>query len=142
MYRCGKEDSEYVMVFSASFANVDRACRHIDEFLRRHGLNQTFVVKLGAREIMNNAIIHGSRRDPAKQVRFSIFLEGNHLYLRSHDAGRGYKASPAPPPQCPLPRESGYGLAILRRYFDSVSFNESGNEITLELKNVRASKGI
>lgn len=136
MYRCSKGKNEYAMVFSASFANVDRVCRHIDEFLRRHGIEPSFVVELGAREIMNNAISHGAGQDPLQNVRFRIRLRGKHLYLRSSDAGKGYQPAPPAQEEDTTLRESGYGLAILYSYFDSVSFNAAGNEITLELKNV------
>jgi anti-sigma regulatory factor (Ser/Thr protein kinase) len=136
MYRCRKGENEYAMVFSASFANVDRVCLHIDEFLRRHGIEPSFVIELGAREIMNNAITHGAGQDPLQIVRFRIRLRGKDLYLRSSDAGKGYQPAPPVQEEDTVLRESGYGLAILYSYFDSVSFNAAGNEITLELKNV------
>lgn len=138
MYLCGKETNEYLMIFSATFENVDRVCRSIDEFLQEHGIGHSFVVELGAREIINNAIVHGSQKNPEKKVRFRIYLEKNRLYLKSVDEGKGYKSSTVPPQGEGL-RESGFGLSILHQYFESVSFNDSGNEITLELQIVKES---
>ena len=139
MFRCRKGVNGYSMVFSASFGNVDRACRHIDEFLRCHGFAPSFVVELGAREIMNNAITHGSGQDSRRHVRFRISLRKNQLYLKSSDDGKGYTPSLHPQGDRTVLRESGHGLAILHAYFDSVSFNEAGNEITLALKDFDAS---
>ncbi|MCL7487505.1 MAG: ATP-binding protein [Desulfobulbaceae bacterium] len=122
------------MVFSASFENINLACSRIDDFLQSLRLEKYgFAVKLGAREILNNAVIHGSKNNQARKIRFKITLHGNRLFLKARDEGTGYVSSRAGRESGRVLQESGRGLAILHKYFDSVSFNESGNEIKLEL---------
>lgn len=131
---CTKKANEYFMLFSASFENINHACHRIDDFLRQHGLEEhAFAVGLGAREILNNAIEHGSQSNPARKIRFRIFVNNDRLFLRARDEGNGYRASKAKLKRWNILKESGRGLVILNKYFDSVSLSNSGNEITLEL---------
>lgn len=138
-YQCGRDEDGWTIIFSATFANVDRVCRRVAGFFREQGLAPSFAVELGTREILNNAVVHGCGGDPNKTVRFRIFLRDGNLYLQSSDEGKGYPPREPEPGEKDVLKESGYGLAILRRYFDTVSFNASGNEITLVLKNYMSS---
>jgi serine/threonine-protein kinase RsbW len=138
-YQCGRDEDGWTIIFSATFANIDRVCRRVAGFLREQGVASSFVVELGTREILNNAVVHGCGGDPNKTVRFRIFLRDGNLYLQSSDEGEGYQPRRPEPGEEGVLKGSGYGVAILHRYFDTVSFNASGNEITLVLKNFMSS---
>lgn len=123
------------MLFSASFENINHACSRIDDFLEKHGLEEhAFVVSLGAREILNNAIVHGSQNNPARKIRFRIAVDSDWLCLRARDEGFGFRPARAKLKKSNVLSESGRGFVILDKYFDRVSFNASGNEIALELR--------
>lgn len=129
-----KEANEYFMVFSAAFGNINHACGHIDEFLDRHRLNSyAFEVKLGAREILNNAVKHGSQNNPDKNIWFKIASRPDRLILQARDEGDGFAPFQPLPGNGEALNESGRGLEILHSYFDRVSFSPKGNEITLEM---------
>jgi serine/threonine-protein kinase RsbW len=115
---------------------VDAVCREIRQTLSDHGLETAvFGAELVARECLNNAVLHGSGSDPAKQVRLRLFRKGEWICLRVTDQGPGFdwqKARPNVPPDCSA--TSGRGLAIVKSYSERVRFNRQGNQITLWLK--------
>ncbi len=115
---------------------VDRVCREIRSLLRDHGLEEAcFSAELLARESLNNAIVHGHRRDERKKVKFDLRAGRRWISLRVLDEGPGFdwrKARKTPPPKATAP--SGRGLCISALYAQRIRFNRQGNRITLWLK--------
>jgi serine/threonine-protein kinase RsbW len=121
----------------ASWPEVDRACGEAKRFLEEHSLQEAcFRVLLGLREALNNAVKHGSGLDPAKSVQLELVLEPDLLRLRVRDEGAGFAWSERLRREPEVFADSGRGLLILQSYFDSLGFNEQGNEMvaTLSLK--------
>ena len=118
--------------FSATLALLDRAVEETVRFII--GLNVTgslFDVKLLLREALLNAVIHGNRSDPLRQVTLVVAAADGRLTLTVTDQGPGFdwRASLAQPP--PPEATSGRGLTILTLYADDVRFNAAGNQLTL-----------
>ncbi len=115
---------------------VDGVCREIRSLLRDHGLEGAcFSAELLARESLNNAIVHGHRRDERKKVKFDLRVGRRWISLRVLDEGPGFdwrKARETPPPKATVP--SGRGLCISALYAQRIRFNRQGNRITLWLK--------
>jgi anti-anti-sigma factor len=120
------------MAINASLPEIDLVCDEVKRFLREHGLTQViFDIILLAREALLNAVVHGSKEDPAKRVDFGLRLENGDLVMRVEDQGPGFDAraldfSPAPPDQ-----NHGRGLCIMKEYSTGLHFNEKGNALTL-----------
>jgi len=120
------------VTIGASLPEIDLACEEIKRFLREHGLTQAiFEIILLAREALLNAVVHGSKEDPAKRVDFDLSLEAGGLVLRVEDQGPGFDCaaldfSPAPPDQ-----NHGRGLFIMKEYSNGLQFNNKGNALTL-----------
>jgi len=118
--------------FSATLALLDRAVDETVRFIA--GLNVSgnlFDVKLLLREALLNAVIHGSRSDPKRQVTLVVAAADGRLNLTVTDQGPGFdwRAGLAQPP--PPEATSGRGLTILTLYADDVRFNAAGNQLTL-----------
>lgn len=125
------------LALQASWPEVDRACGRAKHFLEKHRLQEVcFRVLLGLREALNNAVKHGCGLDPAKTVHLELALEHELLRLKVRDEGAGFAWSERLRRKPEVFAASGRGLIILRSYFDSLAFNEQGNEIevTLSLK--------
>lgn len=125
----------FAVVLPARFTEIDLVCREVESFLAGQELSRlAFVVLLGVREALTNAIRHGSTLDPAKEISFAMERRGEALLLKVGDQGPGFdwRRCAAAPPLCSA--ESGRGLAILRQYFDGVRFNDAGNELELEIR--------
>lgn len=118
--------------FSANLSLLDRAVDETVRFIT--GLNVTgslFDVKLLLREALLNAVIHGNRSDPLRQVTLGVAAADGRLTLTVTDQGPGFdwRAGLAKPP--PPEATSGRGLTILTLYADDVRFNAAGNQVTL-----------
>jgi anti-anti-sigma factor len=133
MFRALREGHALRIRMGAELRNVDHAVAEMRAFLQRMGLDRdAFSVQLVLREALANAVLHGSGKDPAKQVRMEAAYGDGQLTLRVEDQGPGFdwrsrKGHVAGPTD-----EGGRGLSIIQTYFDDVRYNEQGN--ALELK--------
>jgi anti-sigma regulatory factor (Ser/Thr protein kinase) len=90
-----------------------------------------FTAELLAREALNNAVVHGCRADPNKQVHCSVRLKGGRLLIVVHDDGEGFdwRATWGNRSEASVP--SGRGIELLRMYATRIRFNERGNAVTI-----------
>ena len=110
----------------------------VEEVLRKleaagYSSKDQFAVRLALEEALVNAIKHGHKDDPSKEVRLRYQLTPYHLVAEIEDQGPGFNMSDVADPCAPenLERPSGRGLLLMRRYMTSVSFNAAGNCVTL-----------
>lgn len=87
-------------------------------------------------EAVNNAIIHGNKRNPSKKVVVTCRRRGNVLIVRVKDEGKGFNPQTVPNPihEDNLLRESGRGVFLMHQLMEKVSFNKNGNEVTMMMK--------
>jgi len=87
-------------------------------------------------EAVNNAIIHGNKRNPSKKVIVTCKPRGKVLIIKVKDEGKGFNphAVPSPIHEENLLRESGRGVFLMHQLMQKVSFNENGNEVTMTMK--------
>jgi CheY-like chemotaxis protein/anti-sigma regulatory factor (Ser/Thr protein kinase) len=134
---------------------------HLRSYLVRMGLgDQTAMTRVGValEETMLNAIFHGNlqlssglRQDGEeayyrlaeercriapfcnRQVFCTASLSRSEFKVTIRDQGPGFDPSTLPDPTDPanLGRVGGRGLLLIRTFMDSVTYNQSGNEITL-----------
>jgi serine/threonine-protein kinase RsbW len=93
-----------------------------------------FGVHMALEESISNAIRHGNKHDPAKQVEVECRLSGERFWARICDEGPGFR--PAEVPDCCAPDRleipGGRGLALMNAYMTCVQYNDRGNCVTLE----------
>ncbi len=86
-------------------------------------------------EVGNNAIIHGNKRAPDKQVHLHITVREGEVRVVIRDEGVGFNPETLSNPLDPenLLRESGRGIFIVRSLMDEMNFDFSkgGTEITM-----------
>ncbi len=87
-------------------------------------------------EAVNNAIIHGNERNPAKKVVVTCAHRGNNLVIKVKDEGKGFNPDTVPDPihEDNLLRETGRGVFLMRQLMEKVSYNANGNEVTMTMK--------
>lgn len=94
-----------------------------------------FHVAMAAREAAVNAVLHGNKFDPAKQVTASFENTGAALVIIIADQGAGFDPDSLPDPLAPenLLRGSGRGIFLIRTFLDEVRFRplHPGTEMTL-----------
>jgi len=110
--------------FTASEAGIDTA--------RMPGL------LLAITEGTTNAIIHGNKKSPDKNVIIDAEIDDSTLTYRIKDQGAGFIPENVPDPTEPenLLKDSGRGLYLMRIYADEIKYNitEKGTELVLVLK--------
>jgi anti-sigma regulatory factor (Ser/Thr protein kinase) len=92
---------------------------------------QCFTAELLAREALNNAVVHGCRADPNKQIHCSVRLKGGRLLIVVHDEGEGFDWRAAWGNRSEVSVPSGRGIELMRTYATRVRFNERGNAVTI-----------
>ena len=99
-------------------------------------LKDEFGLQLALYECITNAAVHGNKLDPRKSVTVRITLSGETLSIVIADQGAGFDwkeklKAPLADPECP----SGRGLRLMSNFGFTLSYNDTGNVLTLE-KNI------
>jgi serine/threonine-protein kinase RsbW len=92
-----------------------------------------FAVHLALEEAFSNAIMHGNKMDPGKEVRIDYYLDPGKIEISVADQGDGFKPEAIPDPRFGkrLFDPDGRGLLLMKAYMDIVEFNERGNSVRM-----------
>lgn len=87
-------------------------------------------------EAVNNAIYHGNKSNPGKQIEIQFRSKSDALQFTISDQGDGFDYSSLPDPTDPqnLEKPHGRGVFLMRKLAEKVEFNDNGNSVTLEFK--------
>ena len=139
--------SEWIRINArCDIKTADRVLQFFDEIAElpnpeRHAVGMAF------REMLMNAIEHGGRLDPNRQVEISYLRVCHMVKCRISDPGEGFTLDEIPhaaianPPDDPLQhieyreargmRPGGFGVLVTQRLVDELVYNEQGNEVVL-----------
>ncbi len=124
--------SEICFKIPATLAAIDDLCARARAWLLENGLgNDWFATAMLLRESLNNAVIHGSRNDPALYVNCELQREGRRLSILVEDGGPGFDWVRQQRHCARADEKCGRGLEIYRLYADEVVFNGRGNRVLL-----------
>ena len=111
----------------STFAEIDLVDHVAAAWLRHCGLRgeERDHLVLGIREAVANAVRHGNREDPSKDVEITFEQRNNLALIRVVDHGEGFDPEALPDPLAPenLMRPSGRGILLMRAYADEVDFS-------------------
>jgi len=96
-------------------------------------------IGIAVREAVANAIKHGNRNDPDKQVEVDFGIEDDTVVVRVADQGEGFDPKSLPDPLSPdnLLRPNGRGIFFMRKFMDDIEYTfrpEGGTVVTLRKK--------
>jgi serine/threonine-protein kinase RsbW len=85
-------------------------------------------------EAVNNAIHHGNKADPTKQVDVEFKATDKHISFVIHDQGTGFDPSALPDPTNPenIEKPSGRGVFLMKHLADKVEFSDEGRTVLLD----------
>jgi CheY-like chemotaxis protein/anti-sigma regulatory factor (Ser/Thr protein kinase) len=120
-------------------ANVIRVCIALEEALRNaifHGnLELSSEQREGDPEVYEKLIAERTSAHPYANRRLEVSLEVSPSEGRFviHDQGPGFDPAKLPDPTDPenIEKVSGRGLLLMRTFMDEVSFNDTGNQVTM-----------
>jgi serine/threonine-protein kinase RsbW len=89
-------------------------------------------------EAVNNAIIHGNKSNPDKNIVVRCIAEKHLLTICVKDEGKGFDSEDLPDPRDEknLLKESGRGVFLMRSMMDKVRFKrlKSGSVVEMKVK--------
>ena len=93
-------------------------------------------VLVATMEATNNAIIHGSKSDPKKNVKVGVMKRGSQLTISIQDEGKGFNYKSVPDPTAPenLEKINGRGIFLMERLSDGIEFHDEGRTVELKFK--------
>lgn len=127
------------VLFSSCLKNIDAVCQVVSKYLlyRLPALQRPdhrFAVNLVMREALTNAVLHGNKNDPAKDVRFILkIIEDTSIQLEIEDQGKGFDWRKYRACALPAATDHGRGISIMETYFTRYAYNEKGNKLFLQM---------
>jgi len=98
---------------------------HVDE-------TREMAIELALQEALANAVRHGCKGDPGKQVQCCVTCDAaGEVLIVVRDPGEGFDVSTVPNPLDPenLLKGSGRGVYLINQLMDEVLFNDRGREV-------------
>jgi serine/threonine-protein kinase RsbW len=88
---------------------------------------------LALQEALANALIHGCKKDPSKQIRCRVGMEDGAVVITIADPGNGFDPDAVPDPLSEVGqgRFSGRGVHFIRSVMDDVTYARNGSELTM-----------
>ncbi len=140
------EDPQVRISIGSRFENIDLIQIVVDDALARLGLDDDsrHWVGIAVREAVANAIKHGNRQDPDKEVEVELAIEDECAIIRIRDCGEGFNPDQVGDPLAPenLLKPTGRGIFYMKSFMDDVEYRtrpEGGTEVTLR-KHIAASQ--
>jgi len=109
----------------------------LEESLRRMNMPENDIadVAISVTELVNNAIVHGNRNNPAKMVEVKINYKKDEVEISITDEGSGFDPDSIPDPLSDenVMKETGRGIFIVRSLMDRFEMlpGKSGNRIRI-----------
>jgi anti-sigma regulatory factor (Ser/Thr protein kinase) len=117
------------------FEEMDKAIGIILGALDTYGYPDETIrkMKITLTELLVNAILHGNGRDFSKTVFIGHIVNKNMAAISIMDEGNGFDPSSVPDPTLleNLIKDCGRGLFLVKHYVDEITYNQTGNRITI-----------
>lgn len=90
-------------------------------------------IMIAVTESVNNAIRHGNKLDPNKNVKLCLLLSENQITFLIEDEGEGFDYNDLPDPTSPenIEKPGGRGIFLMRHLADEVNFKDKGKLVEL-----------
>jgi serine/threonine-protein kinase RsbW len=121
--------------FPAKAENIALAEKLIDEACSTHNVHESRYgnILIALTEAVNNAIHHGNRLDPTKQVTLGYEVKDGRIIFLVQDQGPGFDYNHLPDPTDPqnLEKPHGRGVFLMRALAEEVEFHDQGATVTM-----------
>ena len=124
---------QYRVALASDIRNVALARENIAGFACSCGFPESDVadIRLAAGEALSNAVEHGRGGRNSRRVVVDCTFDGSALTIEVKDRGPGFPAPSDLPAVEPDDRGRGFGIFLMRRLMDEVSFARNGTVVRL-----------
>ncbi|MEO1366620.1 MAG: ATP-binding protein [Acidobacteriota bacterium] len=132
------EEPQVRIAIGSRYDHIDLIQVVVDDALGRLGLDDDsrHWVSIAVREAVANAIKHGNKQDPEKEVLVELAVEGDHAVIRVTDQGEGFDpeavGDPLSPERLLLP--NGRGIFYMNSFMDEITYDDlpgGGTKVTM-----------
>jgi serine/threonine-protein kinase RsbW len=121
---------------ASSLENLTQVERFVEEICDAYYITNSYFgnILLAIEEAVNNAIVHGNRLDPAKEVLITFTSQANSLCFIIADEGNGFDTNKLPDPLAAddnAIEHTGKGIFLIRSLADKMQFNLAGNQVEI-----------
>lgn len=117
------------LVLTSRFENIEIAERTLIDLCVQSGCDgdDRYWLVTALREAVANAIRHGNRQDPSRDVRLDFSIEDGEVTIHVEDEGEGFDPGTVPDPteQTNLLQPSGRGIFYMRQFMTHVEFSRA-----------------
>ena len=132
------------MTLESELSSVDPVEAKAEQLARAAGFDEDTASQIAmvVREAVINAILHGNKKDPGKQVHFRFELNEGALKVCIADEGAGLDPDSVPDPLAPenILRSSGRGIFLMKAIMDEVHFHQLNPGTEIEMIKHRVKK--
>lgn len=129
---------EVLLSIGSEFENIELVQAVLDESLQQLELDEDarYWIGIAVREAVANAIKHGNRQDPDKNVEVDLRVIEEDVVISVSDEGEGFDPSTVGDPLDPenLLKPNGRGIFYMNRFMDAIDYEfgpEGGTVVTL-----------
>lgn len=120
------DEQSFHLSIGSRFENIELVQLMLKGSLERLGLDEDnrHWIDVAVREAVANAIKHGNRQDPGKQVEIDLRLDGDTLEIQIQDEGIGFDPSSLEDPLAPenLLKPNGRGIFYMKSFMDDIQY--------------------
>ncbi|MBN1480971.1 ATP-binding protein [candidate division KSB1 bacterium] len=130
-------ENTFAMNISSKPSEIHIVERELEKFCKKAGISEDNTENFGiaTTEMVNNAIRHGNKNDPAKKVTVTFEKYPSKMKVTVRDSGPGFEPEKIADPLDPenLYKDSGRGIFIVKMLMDEVKFkfSEKGTLVIL-----------
>ena len=119
--------TRHEFTYSSQISAEERMLDDLDQVCRKANLpeDQSYYFKLVVSEAFCNAIVHGNRLDPKKQVQLILTLNELEIAADIIDQGRGGLRRLSQRPKASKLADHGRGVDLMHHFADVVDFGET-----------------
>ena len=124
------------LAIGSRFENIDLVQVVLEDSMKHLDLEEDLRhwIGIAVREAVANAIKHGNRQSPDKEVEVEVALDPGEVVIRVRDHGEGFDPASVRDPLDPsnLLRPDGRGIFYMKSFMDAVEYSFSdGTVVTL-----------
>lgn len=129
---------EKVYRFASNTENIRIVENLVEELVAEYEISEEFYgnILIALTEAVNNAIVHGNKLDPEKEVSLICKSDEDKLIFIIEDEGPGFDYDNLPDPTAPenIEKPNGRGVFLMRNLADDCEFLEDGKIVQLEFQ--------
>lgn len=126
------------LLISSKTENLVLVEKLINEVCQEHKIKEDFYgnILIALTEAVNNAILHGNKGNPGKNVSINYTSQPDSITFTIKDEGDGFNYDTLPDPTAPenIEKPNGRGVFLMRNLADKVEFLDNGRVVSLNFK--------